>query len=73
MHRPVRHPPRAHQPPGDGAVPQLKLDAEVVYLEDLLAAVTLRDKLARRPTAWLLPAGVLERRLGLTRIKTTIC
>jgi len=46
----------------------LKLDVEPVFLEELREKVTWRDKLAAAAT-WLLPVGVLERWLGLTRIE----
>ena len=47
----------------------LKIDAEVVHLEDLRAKITWADKLVAALQTWLLPAVVLERWLGLTRIK----
>ncbi len=47
----------------------LKIDAEVVFLEDLRKKITRADKLIAAAQAWLLPAAVLERWLGLTRIK----
>ncbi len=43
--------------------------AELVYLEDLRDRLTLADKLVAGLQTWLLPAWVLERWLGLTRIK----
>ena len=46
----------------------LDLDAELVYLEDLKEKLTLADKLAAAAGAWLIPVGILERRLGLTEI-----
>ena len=46
----------------------LEIDAEVVYLEDFKEKVTLADKLAAAIAAWIVPVGVLERTLGLTRI-----
>ena len=46
----------------------LKLDAEVVYLEDLLGKITLADKLCAAASAWLEPVALLERRLGLTEV-----
>ena len=52
----------------------LKLDAEIVYLEDFKDKITLgRQAAPPRPTAWLMPVGWLERRLGLTKSATTIC
>jgi len=45
-----------------------KLDATVVYLEDVHAQIPLKDKLIAALQAWLLPACVLERLLGLHRI-----
>ncbi len=47
----------------------LKINAELVYLEDLKKKITLADKLIVAAQAWLLPAAVLERWLGLTRVK----
>jgi acyl-[acyl-carrier-protein]-phospholipid O-acyltransferase/long-chain-fatty-acid--[acyl-carrier-protein] ligase len=47
---------------------QLKLDAEMVYLEDLVAKVTLVDKLAAAIQARLVPVPILERRLRLTSV-----
>ena len=46
----------------------LKIDAELVFLEDLKDKVTLADKLTAAVQAWLLPVPLLERRLGLHRI-----
>ena len=52
----------------------LKIDAEIVHLEDLRRKITRADKLIAAAQAWLLPAAVLERWLGLTRRSTwTIC
>ena len=45
----------------------LKLDAELVYLEDCLGQITLGDKLRAAAAAWLAPVAWLERRLGLTK------
>ncbi len=45
----------------------LKIDAELVYLEDFKEKVTLADKLLAAAQTWLLPAAALERWLGLTR------
>jgi acyl-[acyl-carrier-protein]-phospholipid O-acyltransferase / long-chain-fatty-acid--[acyl-carrier-protein] ligase len=47
----------------------LKLDAEMVYLEDLKDKVTRVDKLAAAAMAWLMPIRCLERRLGLTKLR----
>jgi acyl-[acyl-carrier-protein]-phospholipid O-acyltransferase/long-chain-fatty-acid--[acyl-carrier-protein] ligase len=47
----------------------LKIDAGVVFLEDLRKKITWADKLIAAAQAWLLPAALLERWLGLTRIK----
>ena len=44
----------------------LKLDAELVYVEELQERLTWSDKLLAAAAAWLLPAAVLERLLGLT-------
>jgi len=46
----------------------LALDTQMVYLEDLVDRVTRGDKLLAAAATWLLPAAVLERLLGLTRI-----
>ena len=46
----------------------LKLSAEVVYLEDCVRQITRGDKLAAAAAAWLEPVGWLERRLGLNRV-----
>jgi acyl-[acyl-carrier-protein]-phospholipid O-acyltransferase/long-chain-fatty-acid--[acyl-carrier-protein] ligase len=46
----------------------LDLRAETVYLEDLPGKVTLADKLAAAFQARLMPLGMLERHLGLTRL-----
>ncbi len=46
----------------------LKLDAEVVYLEDLLKTIQLSDKLLSAAAAWLAPISWLERRFGLTEL-----
>jgi len=45
-----------------------KLDATVVYLEDVHAQLSLGDKLVAALQTWLLPACMLERLLGLHRI-----
>ena len=46
-----------------------KLDAELVYLEDLRQQVTIADKLVAAADTYLLPAAVLERWLGLHKIQ----
>ncbi len=46
----------------------LEIDAQLVYLEDFKEKVTTADKLIATAQTWLLPAAVLERRLGLTEI-----
>jgi acyl-[acyl-carrier-protein]-phospholipid O-acyltransferase / long-chain-fatty-acid--[acyl-carrier-protein] ligase len=46
----------------------LKLDADVVYLEDCVHKITWADKLAAATAAWLEPMSRLERRLGLDRV-----
>ena len=46
----------------------LKLDAEVVCLEDLREKLTLLDKITAAMQARLMPLGMLERRLGLTQL-----
>jgi acyl-[acyl-carrier-protein]-phospholipid O-acyltransferase / long-chain-fatty-acid--[acyl-carrier-protein] ligase len=50
---------------------RLKLDlhAELVYLEDLRQKATLADKAAAAAVAWLMPAWLLERWLGLTHVR----
>jgi len=47
----------------------IQIDLEVVYLEDFKEKVTLVDKLAAASATWIVPVGVLERVLGLTRIE----
>jgi acyl-[acyl-carrier-protein]-phospholipid O-acyltransferase/long-chain-fatty-acid--[acyl-carrier-protein] ligase len=47
----------------------LKLNAEVVFLEDCVRQITLGDKLAAAAAAWLAPVAWLERRLGLTTVR----
>ena len=44
------------------------LDAEVVYLEDLKEQASLIDKIGSLINAYLIPAGIIERKLGLTGI-----
>ena len=46
----------------------LKLDAEMVFVEELKQRMTWSDKLAAA-AAWLLPAAVLERWLGLSAVR----
>ncbi|MBN1911123.1 MAG: MFS transporter, partial [Pirellulales bacterium] len=46
----------------------LTVDAELIYLEDFATKITWRDKLIAAAQTWLLPACLLERWLGLTRI-----
>ena len=47
----------------------LKLDAEMVHVEDIREKVSPADKLIAAAQTWLLPAAVLKRWLGLTQIK----
>ena len=47
----------------------LKIDAELVFLEDFRERVTTLDKLAGAIGAFLLPAFLLERLLGLGEVK----
>ncbi|MHC4404933.1 MAG: AMP-binding protein [Planctomycetota bacterium] len=47
---------------------QLEIDAELVYLEDLRNRLRWTDKLIAAAQTWLMPAALLERRLGLTRV-----
>ncbi|WP_373652109.1 acyl-[ACP]--phospholipid O-acyltransferase [Schlesneria sp. DSM 10557] len=49
----------------------LDLGVEFVFLEDLKAKVTNFDKLAAAVGAYAVPAAVLERSLGLTRVRPT--
>lgn len=46
-----------------------KLDAEIVYLEDVRGLITFGDKLHSFIDARLLPISLLERKLGLTDVK----
>ncbi|MHC4180240.1 MAG: AMP-binding protein [Planctomycetota bacterium] len=46
----------------------LKIDAQLVYLEDFKDKVTTADKLIAAAQTWLLPAAALERWLGLIEI-----
>src|SRR3972149_4243716 len=45
-----------------------KINAEHVFLEDLSGKVTIFDKLSSAAAAWLMPVGLLERWLGLTKV-----
>jgi acyl-[acyl-carrier-protein]-phospholipid O-acyltransferase/long-chain-fatty-acid--[acyl-carrier-protein] ligase len=47
---------------------KLRVDAELIYLEDFRDRVTLAEKLPAALEAWVVPVVLLERRLGLTRI-----
>jgi acyl-[acyl-carrier-protein]-phospholipid O-acyltransferase/long-chain-fatty-acid--[acyl-carrier-protein] ligase len=46
-----------------------KINAEYVLLEDFAHKITWLDKLVSAAMAWIMPVFLLERRLGLTRIK----
>jgi acyl-[acyl-carrier-protein]-phospholipid O-acyltransferase / long-chain-fatty-acid--[acyl-carrier-protein] ligase len=46
-----------------------KLDAEPVYLEELREKVSLADKLSAVLRTYVLPTALVERQLGLTRLK----
>jgi acyl-CoA synthetase (AMP-forming)/AMP-acid ligase II len=48
---------------------QLKLDADLIYVEDLKDKVTWSDKLIAATVTWILPVARLEYRLGLGRVK----
>lgn len=48
---------------------QLDLDADVVYLEDMLPKVRFTDKLAGAIGAYVVPAPLLDRQLGLDQIQ----
>lgn len=49
--------------------PDLEIkDAEVIYLEDIIAKLSLWDKVTSAATAWLTPLARLERKLGLDQI-----
>lgn len=45
-----------------------QLDAEPVYLEELREKVSLADKLSAALATYVLPTGLVERQLGLTRL-----
>ncbi len=47
----------------------LQLEAEVICLEDLKDKITLGDKLLSALATWTVPAPLLERWLGLTKIQ----
>jgi acyl-[acyl-carrier-protein]-phospholipid O-acyltransferase/long-chain-fatty-acid--[acyl-carrier-protein] ligase len=47
----------------------LKLNAELVYLEDFKDKATRADKLTAAAATWLMPVRWLERRLGLTKLQ----
>lgn len=47
----------------------LKLDAEVVYLEDFKDRVRTSDKLVAALQTYAVPTALLERQLGLTKLK----
>ncbi|MFH1269132.1 MAG: AMP-binding protein, partial [Planctomycetota bacterium] len=47
---------------------ELKIDAELVYLEDFKDKAGPADKLLAAGQTWLMPAAMLERRLGLSRL-----
>jgi acyl-[acyl-carrier-protein]-phospholipid O-acyltransferase/long-chain-fatty-acid--[acyl-carrier-protein] ligase len=47
----------------------LKIDAELVYLEDFKDKVTAADKLVAAAQTWLLPAAALDRWLGLSEVR----
>lgn len=49
--------------------PQFSFDAEVVCLEDVREKINGTDKILAAASAWLEPVWLLERRLGLTRIR----
>jgi acyl-[acyl-carrier-protein]-phospholipid O-acyltransferase/long-chain-fatty-acid--[acyl-carrier-protein] ligase len=46
----------------------LKLDAELVFLDDLRGKLTLADKLVAAMQAYVMPVGMLERTLGVDQI-----
>ena len=47
----------------------MKLDAEMIYLEDLRKQITSMDRAIAFATAKLMPAGMLARMLGLDKVK----
>ncbi len=49
--------------------PELKLDAELVLLENYVPKLTLWDKLSSLLAAKYMPIGMLEKRLGLNQVK----
>ncbi|NQU23574.1 MAG: AMP-binding protein [Candidatus Nealsonbacteria bacterium] len=46
----------------------IEIDAELVFLDDFKSKVTMADKAIAAAQAWLMPVGMLERKLGLTEI-----
>ncbi|MFO0906481.1 MAG: acyl-[ACP]--phospholipid O-acyltransferase [Pirellulales bacterium] len=49
---------------------EFKLDAEVVFLEDLRSKVSLADKAIAGLQTYVLPSAIVERSLGLHKIKS---
>ena len=47
----------------------LKLDAELVFVDELKPRITWSDKLLAAASAWLLPAAAVERLLGLAAVR----
>jgi acyl-[acyl-carrier-protein]-phospholipid O-acyltransferase/long-chain-fatty-acid--[acyl-carrier-protein] ligase len=47
----------------------MKIDAELIFVEDLRKRMTRADKLIAAAQAWTVPVAVLERQLGLTEIR----
>jgi acyl-[acyl-carrier-protein]-phospholipid O-acyltransferase / long-chain-fatty-acid--[acyl-carrier-protein] ligase len=47
----------------------MKIDAKLVFVEDLKRRITRTDKLAAAAQAWLVPIGMLERSLRLTEVR----
>ncbi len=47
----------------------LKIDAELIYVEEIKQRIHWSDKLIASAATWLLPAVVLERLLGLTAVR----
>lgn len=50
--------------------PDMKLDADIFYMEDLVSKVTTKDKILALIDTYLLPNWILERKLGLHKIKS---
>src|SRR5205085_20566 len=48
----------------------LKLEAELIYLEDLKDQPTLADKVIGYVASYFLPTAAIEARLGLKRVKS---